>query len=414
MLVHSEQFLLSTEGSELEVQVYKARGKNLLLIMPSEHGITDGLKKLTTDLQTSGVEVWLADPFSSWMLPVVESSLEKIPNIAYVEFIHAAQQYAKKNNKRIYLLSHDKGSRKLLESVRQWQLDSNKLISGVILISPNLYSKTPDAGNEAKLLPITYATNLPLFLYIPEKSTLALRIRNIVNSLETGGSDVFVKRLNNVRDRFFFRPDASEKEITTASGLSQQILQSLKLTQSYAQPRKAASLAAPTAIINENNQPQTKAKKTTGVLRIYKGSLKPDDFKLKALNDKTHKLSDYRDKVVLVNFWASWCPPCVHEIPSMSELNASVNDTLSNKSFEILAINLGEPKQDIATFIEAHPVNFSVLLDPQKSLPKQWKVFAFPTSYLLDKQGRIRYSVAGAIDWNSHEVKTIINRLINQ
>lgn len=82
--------------------------------------------------------------------------------------------------------------------------------------------------------------------------------------------------------------------------------------------------------------------------------------------------------------------------------------------FDILAVNLGEDKSSIETFLQQHPVNFSVLLDPGQTQPKQWKVFAFPTSYLLDKNGRIRYSVAGGIDWNEPEIQQIVNELLNE
>ena len=117
-----------------------------------------------------------------------------------------------------------------------------------------------------------------------------------------------------------------------------------------------------------------------------------------------------RGEVTLVNFWASWCPPCVHEMPSMSRLN----DDYREQPFTILAINLGERIEDIQNFLQQHPVNFPVLLDPQQQLPRQWKVFAFPTSYIIDKQGRIRYSVAGGIDWTSDEAKRAIQGLLDQ
>jgi len=112
----------------------------------------------------------------------------------------------------------------------------------------------------------------------------------------------------------------------------------------------------------------------------------------------------------LINFWASWCSPCIHEIPSMTKLQ----DTFGSNLISILAINLGEEKGSIETFLAHHPVNFTVLLDPGQSQPKRWKVFAFPTSYLLDKEGIIRYTVAGAIDWDSIDVKQKVSELLVQ
>jgi len=385
------------DGSELEVQVHEAKGDNLVIIFPSEHGITEGLSNLATELQDAGVESWIADPFSTWMLPTLGSSLRKIPVEAYVALI----AFAEKTGKNIYLLSNDKGARNLLESAHQWQTASDGVLSGVILISPNLYINTPTAGNEGELLPVAYATNLPVFIYVASKSTLALRINSTVSALERGGSDVFVQVLKNVRNRFFFRQDATRSEIETASRLGNYIIQSMRLTRTYARPRAAPKLVTPESM----NRAQT-----TGKLRAYTGSLTPGDFTLGDLTDTPHSLSQYQGKVVVVNFWASWCPPCVHEMPSMSKLNNELDD----EAFAILAINLGEPREDIARFLQSHPVSFPVLLDPPKRLPKQWKVFAFPTSYLLDKKGVIRYSVAGSIDWAAKEVRDVINALIKE
>jgi thiol-disulfide isomerase/thioredoxin len=385
-----------SDGSELDVQAYKAIGDDLVIVMPSGHGITKGLKDLAIELQGSNIETWIADPFTSWLLPALESSLNEIPVNAYVELI----AHAKKTGKNIYLLSNDSGARILLEAAHQWQKNSDGVLSGLILISPNLYMQTPTAGSDGELLPITYATNFPIFLIVPSKSTLAIRINDTVNALNVGGSDVFIQLLNNVRNRFFFRQDATEAEMNVAVKLGKIIIQSMKLTSAYEKPRTAPALSGSTI---EKAQ-------TTGNLREYRGQLIPDDFMLNDIEGAAHSLSQYLGKVVLVNFWASWCPPCVHEMPSMSRLNTEFTD----EAFAILAINLGESLQDIKTFLNAQPVNFTVLLDPRRQLPKKWKVFAFPTSYLLDKKGVIRYSVAGGIDWQEKEVRDVINELVSE
>ena len=82
--------------------------------------------------------------------------------------------------------------------------------------------------------------------------------------------------------------------------------------------------------------------------------------------------------------------------------------------FEILAINLAEEKLAIEAFLREHPVNFPILLDPAGQAVKSWRVFAYPSSYLLDKQGRIRYAAFGALDWNAEEVRALILRLIEE
>jgi len=385
------------DGSELHLSVYRAQGESLLIILPSEHGITDGLTNLAKELSNKGIEVWIPDPFTTWFLPEIESSLSKIPLYSYEELITEAE----KTNKNIYLFSNDRGSGVLLEAARAWQSNSDGVLSGVLLVSPDLYISTPVAGEDGEFLSVAQSTNLPVFIFLPSKSTLALRIKDTVAVLEKGGSEVYIQSLQNVRNRFFFRPDATDLEQQMTAAFAENILQSMKLTGRFAKQREARELISPA---NNNKS------KTTGGLRKYSGQFRPQDFFVSDVNGATHSLSKHKGKVVIVNFWASWCPPCVHEMPSMSRLNAELRD----RSFTILAINLGEELEEIHEFLMKHPVNFPVLLDPQQVLPGKWKVFAFPTSYILDKNGSVRYSVAGGIDWTSEQVKIVINALLDQ
>jgi len=386
-----------SDGSELQVHVYKANGESLLIVLPSSHGMTDGLKALADDLSHKGVETWVANPFDTWFLPEVKSSLAEIPISAYAALIRQAE----KTGKNLYLFSNDDGVGTLLEAAHAWQLLSDRVLAGVILVSPNLYKKTPDAGNRGKFLAIAKVTNLPIFIYMPSKSTLALRIKNTMTELEKGGSDVYVQSLKNIRNRFYFREDASDLEKRIASLFSEKIIRGMGLTKVFSRQRK---------VMQTSLLPSEKSNKTTGALSKYKGQLRPDDFTLTDIKGVSHSLSQYRGNVLIVNFWASWCPPCVHEMPSMSALKGKFRDD----SLEILAINLGEKSEDINEFLKKHPVNFPILLDPEQKIPKQWNVFAFPTSYLLDKDGVIRFSVAGGVDWASKEITEKVNQLLEE
>lgn len=135
-------------------------------------------------------------------------------------------------------------------------------------------------------------------------------------------------------------------------------------------------------------------------LQSYKGDPTPPPLKLQDLQGAWHDLDKLRGKVVLVNFWATWCPPCVHEIPSMQRLNARMRD----KPFVILAVDMAEPEQDIRAFLKKIPVDFTILLDKDGKALQAWKVFAFPTSFVLGPDGQIRYALPGALEWDSPEV----------
>ncbi len=389
--------LALSDDTDLHVRVYPADGDALLLVLPSEHGITDGLADLARGLGEAGVETWIADPFTTWFLPPLESSLREIPAAAYAQLIERAAATAK----RLYLFGNDKGAGLLLAAAREWQAKVAGTLDGAILVSPDLYARTPAAGNEGELLPIARATNLPVFVFLPGNSTLALRVDATVNALRAGGSDVYVQVLRGVRNRFFFRPDATALERRLSSAFPGKVLQAMKLTSAHAGARTAVALAA---------EDEATGTKLTGALRPYTGEWQAEDFVREDLAGEPHALSGYRGRVVLVNFWATWCPPCVHEMPSMADLQAAY----AGRAFTILAINLGEEVADIRRFLDSRPVNFPVLLDPGQSLPKRWKVFAFPTSYLLGRDGSIRYSVAGAIDWAATPVRQAIDALLAQ
>jgi len=128
---------------------------------------------------------------------------------------------------------------------------------------------------------------------------------------------------------------------------------------------------------------------------------------LKDLGGNPHTLEDYRGQVVLLNFWASWCTPCLIEMPAMQRLEASFPDT----AFTVLAVNVKESRGKVWRFQKMLDVNFRVLLDTTGKAAEDWDVAVYPTSYLIDTTGRIRYMAYGMLDWDSAEVKQVIERL---
>ena len=132
------------------------------------------------------------------------------------------------------------------------------------------------------------------------------------------------------------------------------------------------------------------------------------EFALADLDNKRHRLSEYRGKVVLVNFWASWCVPCLREMPGMQRMA----DSLRDQAFEILAINVAEQQHRVQEFLNSMDISLTVLLDSDGSTLKAWQVRGLPTSFLIDAEGRIRYRVVGPIDWDSDEVLATIDKLL--
>jgi peroxiredoxin len=133
-------------------------------------------------------------------------------------------------------------------------------------------------------------------------------------------------------------------------------------------------------------------------------------LELEDMHGQTHRLADYRGKVVVVNFWATWCEPCRAEMPSMDGLRSSLQD----KPFEVLAVNLAEPLSRIEKFLGTMPLRFPLLRDRDGSVAKAWKARLLPASFVLGRDGRIRYVAYGEVDWTSEAVRARVNELLSE
>ena len=120
------------------------------------------------------------------------------------------------------------------------------------------------------------------------------------------------------------------------------------------------------------------------------GAIAPD-FTLSDLNGDEVQLSDYRGKVLLLNFWATWCPPCQQEIPMFIE----VYEELKDEDFVILAVSIGEGKEKVSGFVSEKGMTFPVLLDSSKDVARRYLVRAIPTSVVIDRDGVVQRIVVG-------------------
>ncbi len=130
------------------------------------------------------------------------------------------------------------------------------------------------------------------------------------------------------------------------------------------------------------------------------------DFALPDMDKKIHRLNEARGQVTMVNFWATWCPPCRRELPSMQRLWEQLRD----QGFAMYAINLGEDEEAIFPFLLSTGVEltFSILLDAKSEVIKQWPVVAIPTTFVLDRDGHIVYRAVGGREWDD---ETLVEQL---
>jgi peroxiredoxin len=144
-------------------------------------------------------------------------------------------------------------------------------------------------------------------------------------------------------------------------------------------------------------------------LMPYEGEALPD-FTLSDTQGNAHTLSDYKGKVVMLNFWATYCGPCIKEMPSMQRLK----ERMAGKPFAILAVDMAEEAADVEAFFAKHKikVDFPLLLDPEGTVVEQWMISAVPTTFILDPKGTIRYALFGGLEWDSDEIIGTLNGLM--
>lgn len=140
---------------------------------------------------------------------------------------------------------------------------------------------------------------------------------------------------------------------------------------------------------------------------VVAGGIAPD-FTLEDTKGNKVSLSALRGKVVLVNFWATWCPPCKEEMPSMERLNKF----MAEEDFVMLAINAEEDGRSVVPdFLSKNPHDFTVLYDDQGTVQQAYGVFKFPESFIIRKDGTVDQKVIGAIDWSSPKTVAYFKKL---
>lgn len=132
-----------------------------------------------------------------------------------------------------------------------------------------------------------------------------------------------------------------------------------------------------------------------GLTLMPEGTRAPE-FSLPDMDGNTFRLSDYRGKPLIINFWATWCPPCRAEMPSMQR----AWEKLQQEDILMLAINVGEDEDTIFQFTANYPVDFPLLLDLDSTVTGDWPVKGLPTTYVVDPEGNLVYKAIGGREWD--------------
>lgn len=130
-------------------------------------------------------------------------------------------------------------------------------------------------------------------------------------------------------------------------------------------------------------------------------------LQLEDLSGNHHNLEDYQGQVVLVQFWATYCPPCIKEMPSMNRMQIKLADT----PFKILAVNMGETRGEVDAFVLKVKPEFTILMDESGKSIADWRVFGAPANFIIGPGGKVRYTLFGGVEWDDDTLIQTIKAL---
>ncbi|NIP73178.1 MAG: TlpA family protein disulfide reductase [Gammaproteobacteria bacterium] len=381
---------------EVTLETYPADGRHLLLWTAPGYGFREGHREMAARLAARGMEIWQADLNEALFLARGSPAMRRLDGryvADLVERAHAA------TGKRIALMSGSYGAIPVLRGARQWQLrgPEKPYLIGAVLFSPNVYTTIPSLGLEPEYLPIARATNIPVMVFQGGTNANRWQVPKLLAALRSGGSPAYVQILPGIVDLFYEpqRPQAVQAQLAQ---LPRRLERVLPLLEKAGTPLQAVPMQAP--VIGEGRGLDAE-------LKPFRGDPRPPAIRLPDARGRLHEVEGYRGRVTVVNFWATWCPPCVAEIPSLNRLRRAMAD----EPFVLISINYAEPAEVIRAFMDEVEVDYPVLIDEDGRVAARWGVLVFPSTFVIGPGGAIRYGVNAAIRWDAPPVIAALRRL---
>ncbi len=382
---------------DLDITTYPATGTSLLLFVypTSGRGIEQHHENMAQELANVNMEVWLADITDALFFPHSSSTMRKLTGEYLAELIVKAYNYTGKN---IYIAGNSYAAIPVLRGAYLWRNNhpDARYLKSAILFSPKLYKTLPPLGQDPKYLPIASASQIPLVIFQGQKHGNKWQLPNLLKELSVTNAQIVVEMMPQIGN-LFATNTVTDKQKLFFKNLPSKLKYISKLKTKRIPTEVAKNIAFDTST-------------QTGVdirLKKYTGQVTPLPIKLLDYTGNKFELHDYKNKVTVVNFWATWCIPCVKEIPSLNRLIA----LMKNKPFELISINFQEKPEIIQKFQEMVKVKFPVLMDSDGKTANDWKVIAFPSTFLIGRDGKIHYGVNAGIEWDTPEVTEIVESL---
>ena len=394
----SEISIPLASDDEIIAEVFPAKGDYLILWFAPEYGFREAHRSMASRIGEQNIEVWMSNIQESLFMPNGSRSIKQIDGSPVAEMIAYAHQ---KTGKKILVAGDSYASVLALRGAYQRQknrADRDYLV-GAILFSPYTYAFIPPIGHPPEYLPVVSSVNFPIMIYQAKHSAIFSQFETLLENLRKNGSPVYTRYTPNVMS-LFYEPEPTQHMISEAGPIPGNIRKMLRVLEKQGFPSRPVKLAI-----------DTRAKSGIDTeLKPINEKVSPLPINLKDLNGDDFTRDNFKNRVTLINFWATWCPPCIEEIPSLNRLQKK----MAGQPFEIISINYAEEKDQIDKFIEQVPIDFPVLLDQDGHFAQQWNIISYPSSYIIDTRGNIVYGVNAAIEWDSDELVSKLKALMSK
>ncbi|MDH5602057.1 MAG: redoxin domain-containing protein [Gammaproteobacteria bacterium] len=386
-----------SSGDELTVERFPASGRHLMVWLAPEYGFRGAHRTMAKMLTGENIEVWQSDIVQSLFMPAGSSSIKKLNGQLVADLIEQAH---KTTGKKIIVVGDSYATISALQGAHQWQQrkqDKSYLI-GAILFSPYTYATIPPLGQLPEYMPVISATNIPIMIYQARNNGNIGQFSTLVEKLQQHGNPVYTRLTPKVMS-IFYEEKPTPEVIEQVKPLPKNIKKMITVLERH---------KVPTTAIKKLEQLKENKSGIDIYLKKYKGKVSPLAINLENSRGKIVIKNSYKGQVTVINFWATWCPPCVEEIPSLNRLK----EKMSGLPFELISINYAEDKKTILEFMKKVQVDFPVLLDQDGEFAQKWNVITYPSTFVIDKKGDIKYGVNAAIEWDHPEFIEKIKALL--
>lgn len=400
MVTHAERVSheIEIDGHDFTIDRYQAEidGNHLILWIAPGFGTEERPQAMAQRLADRGIEIWRVDLSDNLFLPRSTHTLRTIDGKYVSDLIAAAHR---QTGKQITLMARSYAAIPVLHGARSWQLEhgDDDYLVGAILFSPELYRRIPSLGMPAEYMPVASASNIPIMFYQAGQRGNRWQMGDIIERLQSGGAELSYKLLPGVTG-VFYHEDTAAETLAANDALPDEIPRVIRLLDRIPVPRQPPPMAEieiqPTPLDIE--------------LTPFQAGFEPPALRLDDIDGERYLRDDYRGRVTVVNFWASWCGPCVEEIPALNNLR----EKMAGRPFELISVNYAEEEDKIREFLKSVKVDFPVLMDYSGKVSASWQVLVYPATYVIGPDGDIVYSVNGAIHWDSDAVIAKLDSLL--